>query len=158
METPDQSSAQENQTCGSCPDVTEEVVPESQRLTDPRFAGRWRIVEMEVWGQDYVDIEVPGHVTFDDEQMGEFQFGAVRGWLDCRFEEREGVPRVEFSWEGANDADDACGRGWATVEGDRLRGRLFIHRGDDSAFEAVRQPAGPGPVPARRPPRRRRRR
>ena len=24
------------------------------------FVGKWRIVEMEVWGQDYVDMAVPG--------------------------------------------------------------------------------------------------
>ena len=99
-----------------------------------------RIVEMDVWDQDFVDLDVPGHFTFEDDQVGHFQFGLVRGSLDCRYEAARA--RVEFSWEGVDDADDARGRGWAEVDGDRLRGRFFIHMGDDSGFEARR--ARPG--------------
>ncbi len=60
---------------------------------------------------------------------------AVEGFIDCRYSARE--PLVEFSWQGHDDGDDACGRGWAIVETDgKLRGRIFIHRGDDSGFIA----------------------
>ena len=47
-----------------------------------RFVGYWRITEM-----------------------------TVRGWLDCRFCDQDGVLTVDFSWEGENDNDPACGRG-----------------------------------------------
>ena len=89
-----------------------EVLPPT-RATPEGFEGAWRITEMEVWGADYIDLIVPGHITFNDESMGTFQFGAVKGWLDCRWVERDGKRGVEFSWEGENDRDDACGRGWA---------------------------------------------
>ncbi len=106
--------------------------------TPDAFVGYWRIVEMEVWDKDYLDLMVPAFIEFDREQMGQFQFGTVRGWLDCRFEERNGAPAVDFSWEGENDNDPGCGRGWGILRGDRLEGRLYMHRGDDSAFLASR--------------------
>ena len=110
-----------------------------------RFVGYWRITEMELWDADYLDLVVPAYFEFDREQMGEFQFGTVRGWLDCRFNERDGAPTVDFSWEGENDNDPGCGRGWGILREGRLEGRLYIHRGDDSAFVATRaaQPVSP---------------
>lgn len=45
-----------------------------------------------------------------------------------------------FSWEGQDERDHACGRGWAVVTKDgELTGRIFLHLGDDSAFRAVRE-------------------
>ncbi len=102
------------------------------------FVGYWRITEMELWDAEYLDLVVPAFIEFDREHMGQFQFGTVRGWLDCRFGERDGVPAVEFSWEGETDTDPGCGRGWGVLRNDRLEGRLYIHRGDDSSFVASR--------------------
>ncbi len=105
------------------------------------FLGYWKITSMEVWGQDYVDLVVPGHITFemeDDRLMGSFQFGTVRGWMDCRVIETPAGLVAEWSWQGENDSDPGCGRGWARLEQATLVGRLFIHAGDDSAFEAVK--------------------
>lgn len=56
--------------------------------------------------------------------------------MDCRAETGERGARIEFSWEGQDELDPACGRGWAEIEKDELRGRIFIHMGDDSAFRA----------------------
>jgi hypothetical protein len=111
-----------------------------KRKTPTKFAGYWRITEMEVWGPKYLDLIVQAFIEFEDEMMGLFQFGAVRGFIDCRFEERGGTPAVEFSWEGQNDSDPACGRGWGILRDDGLEGRLFIHAGDDSWFKASRAP------------------
>ena len=116
------------------------------------FVGPWRIVEMELWDRDYIDLEGPAHITFDSSRMGSFQFGAVRGWIDYRVSSDNSVPKVEFSWEGTNDADATCGRGWATIADDKLVGRLFFHNGDDSAFIAERSPnSGRGRSRLRRP-------
>jgi len=102
------------------------------------FVGYWRITEMEMWDADYFDLIVPAFIEFDREHMGQFQFGTVRGWIDCRFSKRDRVPVVDFSWEGENDNDSGCGRGWGELRGDRLEGRFYIHRGDDSAFVGSR--------------------
>ena len=100
------------------------------------FVGKWRIVEMEAWDQDYIDLVVPGHVTFESNGLGSFQFGTVEGGLDCRIESVGNGERVEFSWEGVSETDPACGRGWASIRDGELHGRIFIHGSDDSSFRA----------------------
>jgi hypothetical protein len=64
------------------------------------FIGKWSIIEMEVWDQEYVNMEVPGHFTFKKEGMGHFQFGLVQGGMDCRVETLDARERIECSWEG----------------------------------------------------------
>ncbi len=103
-----------------------------------QFLGTWRIVSMELWDRDYLDLEGPAHIKFDKDRLGSFHFGAVRGWTDYRIADVGGAPRVEFSWEGTNDSDPSSGRGWAAIADDQLVGRLFFHNGDDSAFVAER--------------------
>ena len=102
------------------------------------FLGHWRITGMNEWDQDYVDLVVPGFIEFDEKGSGEFQFGTVRGFLDCRLENDHGKKRMEFSWQGENDTDPGYGRGWATVEGNEMMGHIFIHMSDDSEFLAIR--------------------
>ncbi len=100
------------------------------------FMGRWRIVEMDQWDDDYLDLVEPAFISFGP-QDGAFAFGAVKGWLDVRYGTRDGSACVEFSWEGMNDADQASGRGWAALgTAGRLVGHLFIHNSDDSGFVA----------------------
>jgi hypothetical protein len=99
--------------------------------------GRWRILEMEAWDRDAIDLVGPGFIEFTGDGTGQFGFVAVRGWMDCRNAEREGRTAVEFSWEGDDDGDQVSGRGWAALVGDAmLEGHLFIHRGEDSGFRA----------------------
>ena len=102
------------------------------------FVGDWRITEMELWDRAYLDLEVPAHIEFHIDQSGEFQFGVVRGWIDYRLAQRDGLNTVEFSWEGESEGDPYTGRGWAQLREGRLEGRLFIHNGDDSSFVAER--------------------
>ena len=103
------------------------------------FEGTWRIAEMELWDREAIELLGPGYFRFDDEQSGEFQFTAVRGWLDCGYGEREGRSLVEFTWQGDDEGTEASGRGWAVVERDgTLNGRIFFHQGDDSTFTATR--------------------
>jgi len=98
--------------------------------------GSWRITEMELWNQEDIDMMCPGYIRFDADGMGEFQFIAVSGGLDCRYLTRDGQQTVEFSWEGTDEMDQRSGRGWAVLEGDRLTGRFYFHLGDDSGFTA----------------------
>ncbi len=103
------------------------------------FIGRWRIVEMEQWDRDYIDIEVPGYIKFDKGDLGSFQFGTVQGEIDWRVETYGDSSRVEFSWEGENDDEPGCGRGWAELRDGGLYGRLYMHKGDDSWFKASKK-------------------
>ncbi len=101
-------------------------------------AGTWRITGMEVWDAEYLDMEVPAHITIRSDLTGEFQFGLVQGGMDARVSTLDGVARVEFSWSGFDENDPVSGRGWMMVTGDQAEGRFFIHSGDDSDFTAVR--------------------
>jgi len=76
------------------------------------FIGMWFITEMEAWDQEYVNMEVQGHFTFNKDGTGHFQFGLVQGDMDCRIETVSGKERIEFSWEGQDEMDSASGRGW----------------------------------------------
>jgi hypothetical protein len=101
--------------------------------------GRWRITEMDNWDQEAVDLVQAGFIGFDDDGLGELGFIAVTGELDCRDADRDGRPGVEFSWQGSDEGEDACGRGWAALNRDgTLEGHIYFHLGDDSAFRAER--------------------
>jgi hypothetical protein len=104
------------------------------------FKGRWRIVEMDVWDNDYLDLVEPAHITFEGTHDGAFVFGTVQAWLDVRYGSRDAMACAEFSWEGNNDNDPGCGRGWAIFgTAGRLVGHIFIHNSDDSGFVALRE-------------------
>ena len=115
----------------------------TERSTPAAFLGHWRIDTMELWAKDAIELLGPGTFIFEDEAFGEFRFIAVRGWMDCRFDNRDGNPLVEFSWQGKDERDDASGRGWAVIdETGTLAGRIYFHQGDDSAFTATRTDGG----------------
>jgi hypothetical protein len=106
------------------------------------LVGWWRIVEMELWDADAIDLVGPAFIEFGEDLSGQFGFIVVDGWMDCRVVERSGRPGVEFSWDGSDEGDEVSGRGWAAVADDgALEGRIFFHGGDDSGFRAVRADA-----------------
>lgn len=100
------------------------------------FTGRWTIVSMDEWDDEYINEEVQAFIEFDDKGLGEFQFAYVRGNLDCRVATRDGKPAIEWSWEGNDDQDAMSGRGWAVLEDEELHGMIFSHGSDDSGFVA----------------------
>jgi hypothetical protein len=106
------------------------------------FDGTWEIMWTKVWRKDALDLDGPAFIRFEKQlgaDQGEFKMIAVQGWLDCRYGERDGRPAVEFSWQGTDEGDERCGRGWAVlVSESELRGWLFFHCGDDSEFNARR--------------------
>ena len=97
------------------------------------LVGNWRIVEMEAWGREYIDREGKAYIRILPDGTGRFQFGLVKGYMDGRMETRGDTVRFEFSWSGRDEMDETGGRGWALTGDDELRGRIYFHRGDDSA-------------------------
>lgn len=112
-----------------------------KRKSKSPVSGKWRIVSMTEWDEDYLDEEVEAYIDFGSNGLGSFQFGYVQGDIDYRTTERDGKPVVEFSWEGGDAADGTplTGRGWAVPDGGKLSGMFFIHRGDESGFEARKE-------------------
>jgi hypothetical protein len=109
-----------------------------------KIVGKWRILEMDLWDQDALDLVGPAYIEFDKNDAGRFGIIAVTGWLDCRHSSIDGHPNVEFSWEGHDDNDRASGRGRAVLHHDgSLRGHIYFHMGDDSSFAAGPWELGP---------------
>ena len=100
--------------------------------------GTWRIVETELWDVSDLDLMAPAHLALEPRGHGRLGLLAIEAELDYRVVQREGLPAVEFSFEGSDEGDRISGRGWAILDGERLRGHLFIHQGDDSGFAAAR--------------------
>jgi len=110
----------------------------SRTPTKSQYTGTWHITEMDCWDADYINLVVPGYISIDRDGHGFMQFGAVEADLDCRIEDLSTQQRLEFSFQGFDEGDPISGRGWVTVSGSEMTGRIFIHHGDESGFKAVK--------------------
>ncbi len=106
------------------------------------LVGRGRIVEMELWDQEFIDLESPGHITLNGSGRGEMHFGAVDLTLNWRL--NTNGSRVEFAFQGFDEGDQMTGRGWAELDSGKLTGRIVIHLGDESGFVAQKEESGAG--------------
>ena len=105
---------------------------------DGDLTGRWRILEMDLWDQEALDLVAPAFIEFSADHSGELGFIVVTGCIDWR-SAGSGRSGVEFSWEGTDEGDQVSGRGWAALQTDGvLHGHLYFHLGDDSGFRAQR--------------------
>ena len=101
------------------------------------FVGKWRIIHMEVWSQDSVDLMVDGYFEFFTNGQGQFAFCAVEGNMDIVVNTR--IPELEFSWESTDDYDHVSGRGKIEFKTPfKGEGILWIHNGDSSTFSITR--------------------
>jgi hypothetical protein len=94
---------------------------------------------MTAWGDEHLNEKVQAFIEFDEEGMGRFQFGYVRGVTDhYRTKKRDRMRVAQFSRHGENGANGTPleGIGWAILEGGELTGTICIDLGDDSEFVA----------------------
>jgi len=104
-----------------------------------KYSGVWRITEMELWDEDYWNMEVKAFIKIDPKGMGEFQFGLVSGQIDGEIVEDGADERFEFTWEGNDECDPASGSGWLRLKNKNLvEGRIKFHLGDSSGLVAKR--------------------
>jgi hypothetical protein len=102
--------------------------------------GNWRITETELWDLEALDLVTQASLSLKPAGVGQIALIAIEAQLDYRVVMRDGLPGIEFSFEGFDEGDEVFGRGWAVLDEDQLRGRLFFHQGDDSSFVAQRKP------------------
>jgi hypothetical protein len=103
--------------------------------------GKWRITGTDLWCEEDLDLLGEAEITFDRAGIGSIQVGALQAELDYRFDKLAKPPRADFTWSGADEMDPVTGRGWVELQDASLRGRLFIHLGDDVTFIATRKDA-----------------
>src|SRR4051794_17990672 len=97
-------------------------MPARIRLPGVPFVRRWSIVEMQMWDQEFVDLEGPGHVTFTKGGNGSFHFGAVKCQIDSRLEDSADAQRIAFTFAGYDEMDPTFGRRWAVLRNGELHG------------------------------------
>ena len=104
---------------------------------DHPFMGLWHIYEMEMWDEDYFNMETQAYVEIQPNNMGEFQFGLVTGYLDGYLEQIGEGERFSFTWEGQDEMDEVNGSGWLQlVSPNEIEGLINFHQGDRSGFKA----------------------
>ncbi|MEL6382783.1 MAG: hypothetical protein AAFQ89_09985 [Cyanobacteria bacterium J06626_18] len=102
------------------------------------FDGIWHIYDMELWDENYFNMDVQAHVTIDG-LGGSFQFGLVSGGIDGEVFKEGKAEKFEFTWEGNDECNEASGSGWLKLKtADELEGCIKFHRGDRSLFSAKR--------------------
>ena len=123
-------------------------MPAPDRKTATAFSGTWRITSTELWDADALDTMQSAFIKFDDESIGSFGMIVISAGIDCRFGMREGKPLVEYTFDGDDDGHPFTGRAWGVIgEDGKIRGRMYIHLGDDSGFVAERARAATGQTP-----------
>jgi len=101
------------------------------------FTGTWHIYEMELWDEDYFNMDVQAYIKIKPENLGFFQFGLVCGEIDGRIVDYVEGTRFEFTWEGNDECDSVSGFGWIRIkEKEVLEGEFRLHLGDSSTFLA----------------------
>jgi hypothetical protein len=90
--------------------------------------GTWRIVETESWDVGDLDLLEPAHLTLETKGRGKLGLLAIEAAPDYRVVQRDGLQAIEFSFEGSDEGNRISGRGWAVLDGEQLRGRLFFIR------------------------------
>jgi hypothetical protein len=96
--------------------------------------GRWRIVEIEGWDADYIDMLGPGHIQFDRDG-GYIEFGAAQLVLDCWYSPTS----AHFNFQGHDEMTEVSGDGDADLDPDgALIGEIRFHHGHEMPFTARR--------------------
>jgi hypothetical protein len=104
---------------------------------DHAFIGTWHIYEMSMWDEDYFNMETQAYVEIQPDNLGNFQFGLVSGYLDGYVEQTGVKERFTFTWEGQDEMDEASGSGWIELKGEEeVEGLINLHLGDRSEFKA----------------------
>jgi len=103
------------------------------------FSGNWHIYEMGNWDEDYFNMEVQAYIEIDEKGAGDFQFGLVTGQIDGEVVKDKSGEKLEFTWEGGDENDEASGSGWLRLQDkNTLEGKIKFHGGDSSSFLAKR--------------------
>ena len=103
------------------------------------FSGTWHIYEMGNWDEDYFNMEVQAYIEIDEKGAGDFQFGLVTGQIDGEVVKDKSGDKLEFTWSGGDENDEASGSGWLRLpDKNTLEGKIKFHGGDSSSFLAKR--------------------
>ena len=99
-------------------------------LSASEVLGRWRIIEVEGWDTDYVDMLGPGHIPLNRDGR-RIEFGAMQIGLDCWYSKTG----AHFTFQGSDEGAEVSGDGDADIaEDNSLTGEIRFQNGDDMPF------------------------
>ena len=99
--------------------------------------GKWRIVEMPDFGDDYPDMVEAAYILFEADGSGEFAFGCSTGHIWAASTTKATI--IDFSWSGSDEMDEVNGDGSAELQPDgSLKGEICYDHGDEYTFIARR--------------------
>ncbi len=103
-----------------------------------KIRGRWRVVEMDAFDADYLDLVEPAYIDIDARGGGEMAFGALTAAIDC-----SSTPEgLHFEWNGSDEGDTVHGEDWVQLREDgSLLGEISWANGDQTDFKAVLWPS-----------------
>ena len=61
------------------------------------FLGKWDIIKMGMWDEDYFNMEVQAYIEIEPNNLGSFQFGLVSAQIDGKIIDYAGQERFEFN-------------------------------------------------------------
>ena len=76
-----------------------------------KYEGAWHIVDMELWDEDYFNMQVQAYIHIGSNGIGDFQFCLVSDELDGEIVKSGNPERFEFTWEGQDENDPVFGTG-----------------------------------------------
>lgn len=98
--------------------------------------GKWRIIAIPDYEEDYPNMVGPAYILFGEE-AGEFAFGCVTGQIHGGVGPEDTA--IEFSWNGNDEMDEASGDGSVELQPDgSLNGQVDFQNGDEIYFTARR--------------------
>jgi hypothetical protein len=100
-----------------------------------QLIGRWRIVEADLWDDEYLDLVGPATMVIEADGHGEIAFGAMQAGLDLEYARS----MVFFTWAGFDEMDEVNGSGSAELLDDgSIEIDFAYHLGDEAVLKAVR--------------------
>ncbi len=91
---------------------------------------------MDVWDEDFFNMDGQAYIQIDDDGGGPFEFGAVQSEIDGKVSGK----RFEFCFQGFDERGQVSGWGWVTLKDtDTLKGEIRIFQGEAYGFIAERQ-------------------
>jgi hypothetical protein len=109
-------------------------------MAEDDFFGVWRIKEMELWDKEGRRGQEEGRIEFLPKECGNIRFDGLKADITFKVKKEAEGEKVEFLFEGMDEGNPVSGRGWGKIEGPLLKGRIYLHFGEDSDFLAFKEP------------------
>lgn len=101
------------------------------------FEGVWNVYEMEMWNEEYFNMEVQAFIKINHDGKGEFQFGLVTGNFIGKVIEQNNNEKFTFKWVGTDELEPVNGIGWIEIiNEDLIEGEFIFYDGEESKFKA----------------------